>query len=54
MDSLSGGTPPPPGTLQMDVFKDYMNYMEGIAVSLPRCLYVHGSGQEVINFDKME
>ena len=29
---------------------DYMNYMEGMAEHLPRVLYVHGSGQEVIAF----
>ena len=33
---------------------EYMNYMEGVAENLPRVLYVHGSGQEIINFDKME
>jgi len=32
---------------------DYMNYMDGIAENLPRVLYVHGSGQEVINFDAL-
>ena len=30
-----------------------MNYMEGIADNLPRVLHVHGSGQEVINFDAL-
>ena len=39
---------------QMAKILDYMNYMEGVAESLPRVLYVHGSGQEVINFDRME
>jgi len=39
---------------QMQELLDYMNYMEGVALNLPRVLYVHGSGQEVINFDKME
>lgn len=29
----------------------YMEYMEGLAESLPRVLYVHGAGQEVIQFD---
>ena len=29
---------------------DYMHYMEGMAEHLPRVMYVHGSGQEVINF----
>lgn len=33
---------------------DYMNYMEGVAANLPRVMYVHGSGQEIINFDRME
>ena len=33
---------------------DYMHYMEGVAANLPRVLYVHGSGQEIINFDHME
>jgi len=32
---------------------DYMNYMEGVAENLPRVMYVHGSGQEIINFDSM-
>ena len=39
---------------QMTEMLDYMNYMEGVAESLPRVMYVHGSGQEIINFDKME
>jgi hypothetical protein len=30
---------------------DYMNYMEGMASNLPRVMYVHGAGQEIINFD---
>ena len=33
---------------------EYMNYMEGVAENLPRVLYVHGSGQEVINLDRMD
>ena len=37
----------------MDELLDYMNYMEGIADNLPRVLHVHGSGQEVINFDAL-
>jgi hypothetical protein len=32
---------------------DYMNYMEGMASNLPRVMYVHGAGQEIINFDAM-
>jgi hypothetical protein len=32
----------------------YMEYMEGLAEGLPRVLYVHGSGQEIINLDQME
>jgi len=28
--------------------------MEGVAENLPRVMYVHGSGQEIINFDRME
>ena len=36
-----------------DELLDYMNYMDGIAENLPRVLYVHGSGQEVINFDAL-
>ena len=39
---------------QMEELLEYMNYMEGVACNLPRTLYVHGSGQEIINFDKME
>ena len=39
---------------QMAEMLEYMNYMEGVAENLPRVLYVHGSGQEIINFDKME
>ena len=31
----------------------YMNYMEGVAEALPRVLYVHGSGQEVISLDSI-
>lgn len=34
-------------------YLDYMNYMEGVAENLPRVLYVHGSGQEVINLDAL-
>ena len=34
--------------------RDYMNYMDGVAENLPRVMYVHGSGQEIINFDRME
>jgi len=29
---------------------EYMNYMEGLAANLPRVMYVHGAGQEVIDF----
>ena len=32
----------------MPVFLEYMEYMEGLAANLPRVLYVHGTGQEVI------
>ena len=32
----------------------YMEYMEGLASDLPRALYVHGSGQEIINLDQIE
>jgi len=39
---------------QMKDMLDYMNYMEGVAENLPRVMYVHGSGQEIINFDRME
>ena len=31
---------------------EYMDYMEGLAEGLPRLLYVHGSGQEIINFEQ--
>jgi len=48
--------PDPPDILEsatvaerMAELLDYMNYMEGMAMNLPRVLYVHGSGQEVIN-----
>ena len=37
----------------MSELLEYMNYMEGVAENLPRVLYVHGSGQEVINFDAL-
>jgi hypothetical protein len=30
---------------------EYMEYMEGLAKNLPRVLYVHGAGQEVIQFE---
>ena len=30
-----------------------MHYMEGMASNLPRVMYVHGAGQEIINFDAM-
>lgn len=30
---------------------EYMDYMEGLAKNLPRVLYVHGAGQEVIQFE---
>ena len=36
---------------QMSTLLEYMNYMEGLAEGLPRVLYVHGSGQEIINFE---
>jgi len=47
---MGKGTPPE----QMKDMLDYMNYMEGVAENLPRVMYVHGSGQEIINFDRME
>jgi hypothetical protein len=39
---------------KMSELLEYMNYMEGVAENLPRVMYVHGSGQEIINFDRME
>ena len=39
---------------QMEELLDYMSYMEGLAEGLTRVLYVHGSGQEIINLDHME
>ena len=39
---------------EMEEMLEYMNYMEGLASNLPRVLYVHGAGQEVIQFDKLE
>ena len=30
-----------------------MEYMEGLAANLPRVLYVHGTGQEVIRAEAM-
>ena len=42
---------PPPFTLALPC--RYMNYMEGVAEALPRVLYVHGSGQEVISLDSI-
>jgi hypothetical protein len=38
---------------QMLEMTQFMEYMEGVAESLPRVLYVHGSGQEVINLDAL-
>ena len=32
----------------------YMDYIEGIASDLPRALYVHGSGQEIIDLEHMD
>lgn len=29
----------------------FMEYMEGLADSLPRVLFLHGAGQELIRFD---
>ena len=46
--------PPELSGATMDELLEYMNYMEGVAENLPRVMYVHGSGQEIINFDKME
>ena len=37
----------------MPVFLEYMEYMEGLAANLPRVLYVHGTGQEVIRAEAM-
>ena len=31
-----------------------MEYMEGLAKDLPRALYVHGSGQEIIDLEHMD
>ena len=42
---------PPPFPLALPC--RYMNYMEGVAEALPRVLYVHGSGQEVISLDSI-
>ena len=39
--------------LQMQEMTEFMNYLEGVARALPRVLYVHGSGQEVINLDAL-
>lgn len=36
---------------RMGAYLEYMGYMEGLAEGLPRALYVHGSGQEIINFE---
>ena len=32
----------------------YMEYMDGLVENLPRALYVHGSGQEIINLEHIE
>mmetsp|Transcript_28729 Transcript_28729/g.88048 ORF Transcript_28729/g.88048 Transcript_28729/m.88048 type:complete len:119 (-) Transcript_28729:539-895(-) len=34
----------------MDSYIRYMDYVEGIAENLPRVLFVHGAGREVIRF----
>ena len=38
----------------LDELVQYMEYMEGLAEGLPRALYVHGSGQEIINLEHLE
>lgn len=43
-----GGEYPPE---EYDRMVEYMEYMEGLAANLPRVLFVHGAGQEVINFE---
>ena len=37
--------------MQLEQSVEYMNYMDGLAKNLPRVLYVHGAGQEVIQFE---
>ena len=37
--------------VQLEQSIEYMDYMEGLAMNLPRVLYVHGAGQEVIQFE---
>ena len=37
--------------VQLEQWVEYMDYMEGLAKNLPRVLYVHGAGQEVIQFE---
>ena len=39
---------------QLSEMVEYMEYMEGLAMGLPRALYVHGSGQEIINLDHID
>jgi len=34
----------------LDVYIQYMEYVEGVAQNLPRVLFVHGAGREVIRF----
>ena len=43
--------PDVPPEEQLQELVQYMEYMEGLAEGLPRALYVHGSGQEIINLE---
>merc|ERR1712194_710156 len=45
------GDPKQLAALQLEQSVEYMEYMEGLAKNLPRVLYVHGAGQEVIQFE---
>ena len=38
----------------MKHYIEFMDYLEGVAEGLPRVLYVHGSGQEIINLDHID
>ena len=51
--SLSAFRLPSPPPFPLALPCRYMNYMEGVAEALPRVLYVHGSGQEVISLDSI-
>ena len=50
-EQAEGADPKQLAALQLEQSVEYMEYMEGLAKNLPRVLYVHGAGQEVIQFE---